>query len=319
MCACVRVCARKLQVCPALQCASSRCGSERDRVHTRAHTHKPGTCNLHTATLAHCNASTATLPALQCASGLSRWKRCRVQVPSSRCVRVCACVRVCVRVCACVCIYVCVYALRVSVCNSQASSQLPLHHTATHRNTLQRAATRCNTLFITKIHHPQVLPDDLIAAHELQSIATRIPGCVNTSACAQLKPSLLTNTPVGTRAGFYWAQTPTNSTVLLQDGDARAECAWGGGRAWFAAQVQDTATHCNTLQHSGSRRRCKALQHIAVHCSTLQRTAAHCISLQHTAAHCSTLQHTATHTATPLIYVGSRRRCTKILCLRWGA
>ena len=97
--------------------------------------------------------------------------------------------------------------------------------------------------------------------------------------CANLKPSPLTNTPVETRAGFYWAQTPTNSTAPLEESDTDAECAWGGGRAWFTAQVQHTAAHCSTLQHT------------AAHCNTLQHTAAHCSTLQHTAAHCSTLQH----------------------------
>ena len=111
--------------------------------------------------------------------------------------------------------------------------------------------------------------------------------------CANLKPSPLTNTPVETRAGFYWAQTPTNSTAPLEESDTDAECAWGGGRAWFTAQVQHTAAHCSTLQHTAAH--CNTLQHTAAHCSTLQHTAAHCSTLQHTPAHCSTLQHTAAH------------------------
>ena len=49
----------------------------------------------------------------------------------------------------------------------------------------------------------------------------------------------------------------------------------------------DTATHCNTLQHT------------ATHCNTPQRTAPHCNAPHHTATHCNTLQHTATHRNAP--------------------
>ena len=93
--------------------------------------------------------------------------------------------------------------------------------------------------------------------------------------------------------------------------------------------LQHTATHCNTLQHTGGAARdascrstcwnptqcntathCSTLQHTATHCNTLQHTygaardasyrstcwnSTQCNTLQHTAAHCSTLQHTATH------------------------
>ena len=43
-----------------------------------------------------------------------------------------------------------------------------------------------------------------------------------------------------------------------------------------------TATHCNTLQHTATR-----MQHTATHCNTLQRTATHCNTLQHTVTHCN--------------------------------
>jgi len=57
--------------------------------------------------------------------------------------------------------------------------------------------------------------------------------------------------------------------------------------------MQDTATHCNTLQHTAPH--CTTLQHTATHCATLQHTAPHCNTLQHTAIHVNTLQHTATY------------------------
>ena len=47
--------------------------------------------------------------------------------------------------------------------------------------------------------------------------------------------------------------------------------------------MQQTATHCNTLQH---------MQHTATHC---------CNTLQHAATHCNTLQHTATHCCNTLL------------------
>jgi len=69
---------------------------------------------------------------------------------------------------------------------------------------------------------------------------------------------------------------------------------------------EDTATHCNTLQHTemgGIRQhivcssRNQTLHHTASHCNALQHTATHCNKLQRTTAeHCSTLQHTPTLT-----------------------
>jgi len=52
-------------------------------------------------------------------------------------------------------------------------------------------------------------------------------------------------------------------------------------------------SHCDTLQHTVTH--CNTLQHSAIHCNTLQHTATHCNTLQHTATHCNTAQHTATH------------------------
>ena len=51
-------------------------------------------------------------------------------------------------------------------------------------------------------------------------------------------------------------------------------------------QVQHTATNCNILLHTDTRR------HTATHST---HTATHCNALQHTATHCNTLQHTATN------------------------
>ena len=51
--------------------------------------------------------------------------------------------------------------------------------------------------------------------------------------------------------------------------------------------------HCNTLQHDIAR---ETSSHMTSH---LCDTATHCNTLQHTATHCNTLQHTATHCNTP--------------------
>jgi len=52
-----------------------------------------------------------------------------------------------------------------------------------------------------------------------------------------------------------------------------------------------TATHCNTLQHTGHR-----LSMCDSRCAThILSLTTHCNTLQHTATHCNTLQHTATH------------------------
>jgi len=87
---------------------------------------------------------------------------------------------------------------------------------------------------------------------------------------------------------------------------------------------QNTATHCNILQHTATRKgmqlnaQCttllSTLQHTAIHCNTQQYTATHSNTLQntaiprvvqssaqcttvlsHAATHCNILQHTATH------------------------
>jgi len=61
--------------------------------------------------------------------------------------------------------------------------------------------------------------------------------------------------------------------------------------------VQQTATHCYTLQHTATH--CSTLRHIAqhaaAHCDTQQHTATHCNALQRTATRCNALQRAATH------------------------
>ena len=68
---------------------------------------------------------------------------------------------------------------------------------------------------------------------------------------------------------------------------------------WWA---KDTATYCNTLQHTATHGKentvslCVTRQHTATHCITHQRwEATQCNTLQHTARHCNTLQHVARH------------------------
>jgi len=61
---------------------------------------------------------------------------------------------------------------------------------------------------------------------------------------------------------------------------------------WLVHRGRDTlsATHCNTLQHTATRK--NRPHRIATHCSTLQYAATHCNTLQHT-------EHTVTYCNTP--------------------
>ena len=93
-------------------------------------------------------------------------------------------------------------------------------------------------------------------------------------------------------------------------------------RLWRAAvgQVQHTATHCNTLQHTATH----TLQPTATH--TLQPTATHCNALHHTVLYCNILQLTSRHCHTlPLRFCGggvvqniavhySALRCVALCC-----
>ena len=78
---------------------------------------------------------------------------------------------------------------------------------------------------------------------------------------------------------------------------------WADIYIYICTYIQgDTATHCNTLQHTRADM-CPLSdrQHTATHYNTLQHNATHCNTLQHlathsnTATHCNTLQHTAIH------------------------
>ena len=76
--------------------------------------------------------------------------------------------------------------------------------------------------------------------------------------------------------------------------------------------LQNTATHCNLLQHTATslalpahgqrerniliiivaKRQLNPKYHTATHCNTLQHTATHCNTLHHTVTHCNTARHT---------------------------
>ena len=66
--------------------------------------------------------------------------------------------------------------------------------------------------------------------------------------------------------------------------------------------MENTALHCNTLQHTAKHRTtlhhtaplCNTLQHTATHCTTLHHATPHCPTLHYIDTHCTTLQHTAT-------------------------
>ena len=55
-------------------------------------------------------------------------------------------------------------------------------------------------------------------------------------------------------------------------------------------ESRESATHCNTLQHATTHY--NKLQLTATHCNTLQHPTTNCNTLQHTTTHCNTLQHT---------------------------
>ena len=84
---------------------------------------------------------------------------------------------------------------------------------------------------------------------------------------------------------------------------------------------QHTATYCNThhygrsdrtpwqtLQHTDTATHCNTLQHIATHCNTSH---AHCNTWQHMATQCNAVQHTATHHT----YTAAYRHCNTSSCV----
>jgi len=96
---------------------------------------------------------------------------------------------------------------------------------------------------------------------------------------------------------------------------------------WLHITRQNTATHCNILQHTATH--CNLLQHTAKTCyqsssslGALQpfcgHMSTHCNTLQHTATHCNTLQYGATphNNCSDTLIVRAPCRCTKIfLCM----
>jgi len=111
----------------------------------------------------------------------------------------------------------------------------------------------------------------------------------------------------------------------------------GGTFAQVDMLQRNTATYCNTLQHTALRllrlRRitfaqvdthCNILQHTTTHYKTLQYTAARLLrrrrgtfaqvnTLKHNTAtqHCNTLQHTAKHCSTPAVSLKGRLRAVQ--------
>jgi len=134
---------------------------------------------------------------------------------------------------------------------------------------------------------------------------------------------------------LIWAMTPvtwlicgmTHVTWLIccmtYMWQVHSDLVQSSAHSFFSAQVQHTATHCNTLQHTATH--CNTLQHTATHCNTLPLTAKHCntnathydivpgapVCVRKTETEgerqgcerCNTLQHIATqmqHTATQM-------------------
>ena len=86
----------------------------------------------------------------------------------------------------------------------------------------------------------------------------------------------------------------------------------------------DTATHCNTLQHTATH--CNKLCDVHHHsfCSNVvecvwhdSATATHCNTLQHTATHCNTLQHTATHCNTSSCHAWHWEHTIHVMACLW--
>jgi len=89
-------------------------------------------------------------------------------------------------------------------------------------------------------------------------------------------------------------------------------------------RLQDTSTHCNTLQHTKIRydalQQCVSLWSPCVaflseaicQCDTLQGTVRRCSTLQNTATHSNTLQHTKIHCNT--LQQGVPLRCCFVRC-----
>ena len=144
--------------------------------------------------------------------------------------------------------------------SSSTAATLPLQHTTTYCNTLQHTATHCNTLQHTERH------------------------------CNTLHTSSST------------AATPTHCNTLQHTATYRNTLRH---TAYLPQAQWQPHFHYSTLHHTAATR-CNTLQRIITHCNTLQaleHTARHCKTMQDTATHCNTLQHTATHCVSHMSWV----------------
>jgi len=115
---------------------------------------------------------------------------------------------------------------------------------------------------------------------------------------------------------FEWKETCISRERCAKEAyREKKELLWGPKRPTVEFKRdwgEDTATHCNMLQHAATR--CYTLQHTATYCNTLQHTATHCTTLHQTATHCSTLHHIAKyckiqeHAATQKVHCNTESR-----------
>ena len=83
----------------------------------------------------------------------------------------------------------------------------------------------------------QVLPDDLEASMEA-SVKTTIAGCVNSSGCASVGTSSISNSLVETKMGYYWGHL-TYETRKYNGSEDCKELESAVGRTYFTAQVHN--------------------------------------------------------------------------------
>jgi len=169
--------------------------------------------------------------------------------------------------------------------------------TATHCNTLQHTATHCTTpkstltrLYLNVCTHVRVPTNHVVyertmlcTCHDAVYQHVCVSCCyISTSVHATLlHVNICTCVRVQTYQHVYMSCCCTTIWVhamllcikirIFYFFNPNVSIPWRHPVIRF--DFFDTATHCNTLQH----------------------TATHCTTLQHTATHCTTLQHTATH------------------------
>jgi len=153
-----------------------------------------------------------------------------------------------------------------------------MYHTATHcntlqhtANTLQHTATHCNALqhTTTGIIHARIwLPFvfiGLFCMSLFDSLSNRFVSFASLFLCVLISPFLYFSRLFGGSLFVF---------IGLFERTSGWRCSWEQ-----RYHVQNTATHCNTLQHTTIYY--KTLQHTAKYCNTLQHTATHYITLQH--------------------------------------